>query len=115
MEIDMVTAPRDERENESRKDTNHVRLENIKLMDDKIARIMVKKWETERLLESFLARHPNDECFANFIYILHDIYKYDIWYGSSGTEDFGGPSNNNNVSEGEDTSRALVLSQVHEN
>ncbi|KAI3666865.1 hypothetical protein L6452_41904 [Arctium lappa] len=40
---------------------------------------------------------------------------YDIKYGSSGTEDFGGPSNTTNVAEDEDTSRALVLSQNHDN
>ncbi|KAI3718737.1 hypothetical protein L6452_19619 [Arctium lappa] len=115
MEIDTFTAPRDERENETKENTDIVRLENIKLMDDKIALIMTMKWETEKLLESLLARYPNDECFANFIYILQDIYKYDIKYGSSGTGDFGGPSNHTNVSQGEETSRALVLSQDHEN
>ncbi|KAI3697459.1 hypothetical protein L6452_30487 [Arctium lappa] len=83
MEIDKDTNPHDfQRDDEMREDTDRVRLENIKLMDDKIGLIMVTKWEAERLLESLLARYPNDDCLANFIYVLQDIYKYDIQYGS---------------------------------
>ncbi|KAI3746690.1 hypothetical protein L6452_09129 [Arctium lappa] len=112
MAIDTFTTPQDETEKETEEDTDRVRTENIKLMDDKITLIMTMKWETENLLESLLAKYPNDEAFANFIYILQDIYKYDIKYGSSGTRDFGEPSNHDNVPQGEEMSRVYVMKRT---
>ncbi|KAI3697641.1 hypothetical protein L6452_30736 [Arctium lappa] len=114
MEIDTYTAARDERESERNEDTDRTRLDVIHLMDDQIALIVTTKWETETLLESLLAKYPNDESFANYIYILQDIYKYDISYGSSINGDFSMHGDQSNVSEGEGTSHALVLSQKPE-
>ncbi|KAI3746139.1 hypothetical protein L6452_08562 [Arctium lappa] len=109
MEIDTYNAARDERESERKEDTDHARLDDIQLMDDKIALIVTTKWETETLLESLLAKYPNDESFANYIYILQDIYKYDIRYGSSMKEDFSMHGDQNNVFEGEGTSHSPLI------
>ncbi|KAI3701979.1 hypothetical protein L6452_27519 [Arctium lappa] len=46
---------------ETKEDGDLVREEDIKIMDDKITLFMTAKWETEKLLETLMAKHPNDE------------------------------------------------------
>ncbi|KAI3707720.1 hypothetical protein L6452_26349 [Arctium lappa] len=67
--------------------------------------ITVAKWETEKQLESLLAKYPNDKAFTKLVYVLGDIFRYDIRYEKGGNADLGEASNNNNAHQGGQMSR----------